>query len=245
MLTFEHQLRVDLIRHDREPVMLDELREHLQRRRIEHGAGRVVRAVEHQDFRLVRDFPRDLGGVDGPRPARVDCVTDRPAERKAHEGLVDREPWVGDQHLVAGLDQRGQRIEEHRLGAGRDEHVLGAGGKSMPAHPLRDRFAQRGESGGRGVFGGPGPEGPTAGLDDVGRRRKVGLADLQVQDGAALSLEPLRPGEHLEGGLGTELLDLSGQPHPCLEYSRPRGPRRTTKPPRARHARGGRFLAVV
>jgi hypothetical protein len=35
----------------------------------------------------------------------------------------------------------------------------------------------------------------------------MGLSEHQVQDGPALRLEPLCPGEYLEGRLGAELLD--------------------------------------
>jgi hypothetical protein len=48
----------------------------------------------------------------------------------------------------------------------------------------------------------PGPERAAAGLDDVGRRIEVRLADLEVDDVAALRLETLRLRQHRERRLG-------------------------------------------
>ena len=68
----------------------------------------------------------------------------------------------------------------------------------------RDRLAQLGRAHVGGVLGEVRVERLVRGRRDVGRRRKVGLADLEVNDVAALSLERACLGQHLERGLGAE-----------------------------------------
>ena len=57
---------------------------------------------------------------------------------------------------------------------------------------------------------------PLGGFHDVGRRGKVRLSDLQVDDIAPLGLQPSGLGQHLEGGLGAERIHALGetQAHP-------------------------------
>jgi hypothetical protein len=55
--------------------------------------------------------------------------------------------------------------------------------------------------------------GLAAGVDDVPRRREVGLADLQVDDALARGLERLRACEHLEGGFRTQAVEALGELH--------------------------------
>jgi hypothetical protein len=52
--------------------------------------------------------------------------------------------------------------------------------------------------------GGAAAQGLHAGLDDVGGRVEIGLADLEVDDVAALGFQRPRPHQHLEGGLGAQ-----------------------------------------
>jgi hypothetical protein len=51
------------------------------------------------------------------------------------------------------------------------------------------------------------------GIDDVARRREVGLADLQVDDPAPGRLEGLRACENLERGFGTQAVEALGELH--------------------------------
>ena len=74
-------------------------------------------------------------------------------------------------------------------------------------------LAQHGQSGrGAVVRLAVGP-GLAAGVDDVARRREVGLADLQVDDAAPRRLQRLRASEHLEGGFGAQAVEAVGELH--------------------------------
>ena len=74
-------------------------------------------------------------------------------------------------------------------------------------------LAQHGQAGRGAVVGLAVGPGLAAGVDDVPRRREVGLADLQVDDPAPGRLQRLRAREHLERGFGTQAVEALGELH--------------------------------
>ena len=67
----------------------------------------------------------ELGGVEAEAALLAERQRHRRRAREAHGRLVDREARIGVDHLVARATGREHREEEERLGAGRDDDVLG------------------------------------------------------------------------------------------------------------------------
>ena len=74
-------------------------------------------------------------------------------------------------------------------------------------------LAQHGQSRRRAVVRLAVGPGLAAGVDDVARRREVGLADLQVDDPAPRRLECLCSRKYLEGGFGPQAVEAVGELH--------------------------------
>src|SRR5205823_2866954 len=74
-------------------------------------------------------------------------------------------------------------------------------------------LAEGGDPRVRRVMGRALVEGPLRRLADVRRRVEIGLADLEMDDVAALRLEGPRPGGNLECGLGADHAHALGDPH--------------------------------
>ncbi len=100
------------------------------------------------------------------------------------------------------------------MAPGRDDDVARVDLEAAVAREVRGAgLAQHGQAGrGAVVRLAVGP-GLAAGVDDVARRREVGLADLQVDDAAARRLERLGAREHLEGGFRTQAVEAVGELH--------------------------------
>ena len=109
------------------------------------------------------------------------------APTKRRQRLVDRVAGIGDEDLVARVDQPEDRVEHHALAADGDEDLgrfdrepLAGGGVGG------DRLAQGRDPGERRVVRLPGIERRLAASRTLRRRVEVGLADLEVDDRAAL-----------------------------------------------------------
>ena len=144
----------------------------------------------------------------------ADRDRDRRAADEPGERLVDRVARVGDDDLVAGVDQGQDRVEHHALAANGDEDAV----RRRPRTPagggvLGDRLAQRGEAGERRVVGLARVEGALGRLADVRGGVEVGLADLEVDDRSAGRLEGPGPGGDLEGGLRPDRIHPGGGVH--------------------------------
>jgi len=138
---------------------------------------------------------RGLELIDGHQVALVDAGEhlDGLGARQTDRLGVGRPVRRGQQHLVARVEDRGEGLVDGLLAAVGHEHRRG--GDLVARVPLRlerDCLAQRGETGRRGVavVGGVLRRGDR-GIDDVGRRREVGLACTEADDGPAGGLEGL------------------------------------------------------
>ncbi len=132
---------------------------------------------------------------------------------EADDRLVDREPGVRVDDLVAGLAGGEHAEEQEGLRPRGDQHAARVDGHAaMRRQVRRARLAQLGQPGRRAVVGVAVAQRAHAGLDDVLRRPEVGLADLEVDHAPAGRLERLRPRQHLERGLGPEPAHALRQP---------------------------------
>ena len=124
MLALEHDVFVRFVGDDPEVVRPRDVGNLLEIRACEHAAGRIARRVDVEDFRLRRDLPAEL--VEVPLPS------ERLAQRTRHRNSArredvarDRRPLgVGNDHLVARLEQRLTDDVQGMDPAVCDEHVL-------------------------------------------------------------------------------------------------------------------------
>ena len=107
--------------------------------------------------------------------------------------------------LLARIHEREHGVEEDRLGAGRDDHILRPDlHAAVPREELGDRVP-RVRLSRRGPVVRPSlTEGAARGLHDVGGRVEVRLADLQMEDAAARRLERKGALHDLHGQEGLE-----------------------------------------
>ena len=134
-----------------------------------------------------------------PRDSSSGMGTAFGAEEANHR-FVNREAGVGVDHFIARLEQRQHGEENDRFAARHHRNVLRAHadaargrnvggdglaqiGKALRGAVMRPAFVQR--------FLGS--------FHNVGRRREIGLADLQMDNALALRLQRARSDQHIEG----------------------------------------------
>ena len=123
------------------------------RRFAPHRAGGIARAAQHDYARARRDrlLPRLGPGL--PPVLCAHAQLDGGGARQAHHVRVAHPVRVGDDRLVALVEQRLARVVERLLGAGggddlRHRPLLA----HLAVHPVRDRLAQLDDPGRRGVL---------------------------------------------------------------------------------------------
>ena len=91
---------------------------------LDHRAGRIVRVAEQEHLgarRQRRLDGRRLAPRTGPRREVRDRHDDAASER--HVGLVGDVAGIGDQHLVALVEEGAQRRVDALADADRDQHL--------------------------------------------------------------------------------------------------------------------------
>src|SRR5437879_6105371 len=124
-LAVVEELPVDLVRQHGDVPRRRQGRDAIDLRAVQHPARRVRRRVDDDQLRARRDGPLEQLEVEAEL-ARL-AQRDR-HRRRAHEvddRLVDREARIRIDDLVAVARQRHDREEHDRLGARRDDHLLG------------------------------------------------------------------------------------------------------------------------
>ena len=180
----------------------------------EHAAGRVGRRVDDEEPRPGRDQRGQLVDVEPEVVGHPDRDRDRRRADEAGQRLVDRVAGIRDEDLVAGVDQAEDRVQHHALATDRDEDLERLDREALARGGIGgDRLAQGRDPGERRVVRRAGVERRLRGLPDVGRRVEVGLAELEVDDRAALRLERAGAGGHLEGALGADGVHPGRDPH--------------------------------
>ena len=240
-LALVEEARVDLVRQHRHAVVARELGDPAHVLGAQHAAGRVVGRVDDEELGLLGDAPLELLQVEAEAGLLEQGDRHRLPAHEVDHRLVDREPGVRVDDLVARVRERHDGEEHDRLGARRHHDLVRLDRNAARLlDVLGDRLAQLGQAGRRPVVGGPRVERPLGRVADVRRRVEVRLADLQVHDRLALALERPRPRQHLEGGLGAE------PPHPLRDHrfdhasSSSARTRRTSRTPRAAPSPSGR-----
>src|SRR6266511_2034814 len=199
VLALVERLAVDLVAEDPEIPLARDARDLADRRAREDRARRVVRAVHDDRLRPRRDERAQLVEVwvESVPFAERKGHTARPGELD-HRG-VDGEARIGIDGLVALLEQREERVEHDRLRTGRDDDLPRIDAQSaVLAEPPRDGLAQLDHPRGGRVVRLAALERGDARRDDRRRRVEVRLADLGVDDLAALRLELARYVRELE-----------------------------------------------
>ncbi len=178
-----------------------------------HRARGIRRRAQDDGAGPLREDCPHGRGVDAPAVLRARGDEDRRAAADADEvrvaGIVRR----GHDDLVAGRDQQREHQQHGRRRAVGDEDAARIDACAGPLPVVfGDGFAQREQAAAVGVprlaFG----EGAPAGLDGLGRRREVGLADLEMHHVRAGRLELDGALEHLHREERLDSLDASGEP---------------------------------
>jgi len=126
--------------------------------------------------------------------------------------LINGEAGVGINNFIANIRERQHGKENDWLAAWDDHYPIAGDFNSAAAlHIVGDGLAQFRQSRRRAIVRPSSFEGFDAGLNDVLGRIKVGLANFQVDDIFALTLQGARLVQHFEGSLGAQSRHALGQ----------------------------------
>ena len=210
---------IDFVGHDPAVARAGRPGDVFERLHGEDAAGGVGGRVEDDQARARAEQGVKGVEVEVKARGRVEGDGDGGGAGDADGGAVGGKAGVGIDDLVAGLEQGEHGQKEDRFGAGGDDDLLGGEvDASAAAGVVGDGLAQGRDAGGGVVAGLAVGDGAHAGHGDVGVGVKVGLADLEVDDVAALGFEGLGAGEDDVGALGLEVGDAPGKGHggpPC------------------------------
>ena len=183
---------------------------------IGDGAGRVVRVVEPEHLRAVRDVGRD--GVEVGQEAALlgqrQLVRLAAGEHRAD--LVDRVRGVRHERDVARIDEAERDVADALLRADERQHFLRRIEVNAEAAfvPARDGLAELGQALGLGIAVVRRlARGLAQRVDDVRRRRQVGVADAEGDDVDALCLLRRDLLADLREEIRRQLLDTVGEFH--------------------------------
>ncbi len=183
-------LPVDLVGDDGHVVLDGEVAHGLHGIVGVHRPGRVRGSVHDEHLGLVahgfgevleRGFEREVVSSEvDPREV---------APREFHHRLVGHPRRVQQDDLVAGPDERLDRLVEGLLAPGRDDEVLRAVAEATVAEVVGDGLPECRDPVGGGVAVVAGVECVLRGVDDVRGRLEVRFADAQVDDVHSLRLQ--------------------------------------------------------
>ena len=151
---------------------------------VQHCAGWVVGIVDQDGSRAGRDRGLDLRARHLERGVNVGGDGHGDAAGEAHLCFVGDEARLGDDHLVAGV-QDGRQRQVERLGAANGHQRLRfrVVDDAIELRPLgSDRLPQLQDAGVGGVARLPAAQRSDAGLADHRRRDEIRLADAQRDD---------------------------------------------------------------
>ena len=207
MAAFERERLVTLVGDDPQLALDGQAGHRLQRGEREDGARRIVGAVDHDQLRPLGDGRSQPRGVEVEASGLERLHLDRHA---AHQPrlLGIRDPVrAGHQHLVAGIEEGDDEVEERVLGADGDEDVGRLVGEAVVALELgADGRPQLGDAADLGVLRLPAPHGFDGGVLDALRGVEVRLAGAERDHVDALGTQLLGLGLHGQGrGRGKRL----------------------------------------
>ena len=172
----------------------------LQLLAVQHHAGGVGGAVEHQQTGAGTDLGFEfLGGKTKP-PRRLGDQQPGFGAAEAHHLRVAEPEGGGQQHLITGAQQHLKEVVERLLAAIGDQHLI-----DRRRHPVfnaqfgRDGLAQGRFAGHRAVAGMARLQGIGSGLSNEGRRVKVRFPRRKAADVLPSQAELIRLGGDGEG----------------------------------------------
>ena len=178
----EDELVVALVRDDPEVVPLRDGQERAQAVGRLDRARRVAGRVDEDGPGARRDERGEPVGIQREAVRGLQRVPDGAGVQHVRHRRVVRPAGIGDEQLVPGVEHQEQAREQAAAAAGGDHDLLGVGLDAVAAaHLLGDRLAQRLDARSRGVAGRAAMGGRCGAVDDVRRRREVGVAADQHQ----------------------------------------------------------------
>ena len=198
---------VDLVGDER----YSERRDRAQRLGALHRAGRVRWRADHDRARARSNRAPHGVGVERVAALWIRRHEHRHAAAHAYEARVAGIVRRADHHLVPGIDEQREHEQHRRRGAAGHEDPLGVDvHREAPREVGRDRAAQLEQAAAVGVARLPVAQRGDARLHHLGRRREVGLADLEMQDLPARALDREGALHHLHGEERFDLGDPRG-----------------------------------
>ena len=206
----EREVGVDLVGEQRKVVAVGDLDESPAHFSGIRRPGRIVRIDDDERTRRRGDETANVIEVRKPAAIRVGAVERRRGTNLREDGGVERIGRDGDEHLVAGPSQRGQRQLDPFRGSRGDDHAVG-----RHLHPASRAFRGNRLPSGRDPDRGriavlAVAHGALDRLDHVGWRPETernGVADVQIANFAAGGFNFL--------GLGNDIADGVDEPgHP-------------------------------
>ena len=185
-----------------------------------------MRRVENEQARPLVDLGEDLVHVEIEVGLFRERIGHRAPAHELNHRIVNRKARIGVENLILGIYERQNDEKEDGLGARRDDDFRRIHADVAAfRHVFGNCLAKFSEPGGRPVVRPTLMERLHRRLDNVGGGRKVRLADFEVNNFLAASLELAGTHQHFEGALGPEAR------HPVREAKFDRG---------GQHRSGGR-----
>ena len=204
-----HDPVVDLV-GDRDRVEFPaEPRDALELGASEDATGRVVRRVQDDRTRALREGAPQAVGIELPA-RRLQRDVDLASGREAHGRQVVLVERLDDDHLVARVDH-GEDRGADRLGHAAGDDDVAVGVEAQPVeflHRPRDRRSQRRDAPGDRVLVVAAVEGRVGGGNDLRRRREVRKTLRQVH-----RLVAEREAGHLADDGGAQPVEACGGTH--------------------------------
>ena len=168
---------VGLVREQEQIVSLDQRRERLDLLASDHGSRRIAGAVDQDHAGARRQRRLDLLHVESEA---IGGQTGHELRQTAEDAYLVGERHPGrrrNDHLVAGLDDGGEHVEERLLGAAAHDHVRWSPRAAVTLDVARrEGLPQLGQAADRRVTGEALVDRALAGLADRFGSSKVGLS---------------------------------------------------------------------
>jgi len=163
---------------------------------VKDGAGGIVGRIENQNASSGGDFGGDFGEI------RLKLIFLDQSERNGFgtqatgERRIDGKTGIGIEDFVARLDERHHGEGKRHLAAGRNQDLFRLKREFSGAREIvGDFLAQRRNAAGGAITIAAGGHGIAKRIYNGCRGMKIGFAEFEMNDGAALALEFLGAGE--------------------------------------------------
>src|SRR5437667_7419414 len=205
MLAFEDEAAVDLVAQHHDVAIADRVRDAVNVVLRKHAAGRVMRRIHNDQLRAIVDQSGEFADIEAEIHLLAQPDRNRFRADVINHRLVNRESGIGVDDLIAFFNQREDSEKDDWLTARDNDHFFGSRGyATCLTHVVRDRLAQLRQAGRWSVMRETFVKRVTSRVDDVAWRIKIGFADFEMNDVAALCLQRARFHQDFERCLGPE-----------------------------------------